>query len=333
MPASTDQVLVTGGAGYIGAQATHRLCDAGYRVLVIDDLSTGQPQNLPKAATLLTADIGDAALLDDIFSGHSISSVLHFAGSIVVPESVTNPGLYYANNSMNTLTLLRAMARHGTDRLVFSSTAAIYGNPPAEAMPVDETAPTGPISPYGTSKLISEMMIRDMAAAHGLKAVILRYFNVAGADPQGRCGQSTPAATHLIKLAAQRALGKISAMQVFGTDYPTEDGTCIRDYIHVDDLISAHLLALNHLATAPAGEAAVFNCGYGHGFSVTEVLDMMEQVSGQSLERQFASRRAGDAAILVADSRRLRQQLGWQPCHDNLQSIIRSALDWEKTLG
>jgi UDP-glucose 4-epimerase len=322
-------VLLTGGAGYIGAHAAWALVDAGREVVVLDDLSTGVRANLPAEAEFLLGDVGDEALLDELFARRAITDIVHFAGSIVVPESVTDPAKYYTNNTVKTLALLRAVMKAKIPRLVFSSTAAVYGAP--EIVPITEDMPLIPTNPYGTSKMMSERMIFDIGRAAGFSAVCLRYFNVAGADPAGRTGQSTPRATHLIKVAAEAATGKREGISVFGTDYPTPDNTCVRDYIHVSDLVTAHLLALDYLANG--GASVALNCGYGHGFSVTEVLDVMDQVAKQPIPRAFAGRRAGDPPALVADSTRLRAAFGWMPAHDDLTEIVTSALAWERRLG
>ena len=323
------EILVTGGAGYIGAHAVHHLRDVGYHPVVLDDLSTGCPDNLPGDIPFIKGDVGDADLLTRIFTDRRISAVMHFAGSVVVSESVSDPGCYYANNTANTLTLVRQMAAFNISRLVFSSSAAVYGTPARDETPVDEDAPTCPVNPYGSSKLMSECIIRDLARAHGMSAAILRYFNVAGADAAGRVGQSTLRATHLIKVAAECVTGKRDLVEVFGADYPTPDGTCIRDYIHVDDLISAHLLALNALMCE--GGIMVFNCGYGRGYSVLNVLDTVEHVTGRPLKRLSAERRAGDPPILVANADKIRKQLGWAPIHDSLEKIVASAVSWEQS--
>ena len=254
---------------------------------------------------------------------------MHFAGSVVVPESVSDPGRYYANNTVNTLTLLRQMAASGVPYLVFSSTAAVYGAPAPDAGPLREDSRLHPVNPYGASKLMSERIVRDVACAHGMTAAILRYFNVAGADHLGRTGQSTRNATHLVKIAAEWATGKRDGVRIYGTDYPTPDGTCIRDYVHVDDLISAHLLALDHLFEG--ADTEVFNCGYGRGYSVAEVLDTVEQLVRRKLHRVQADRRVGDPPVLVANADKIRQRLGWTPCYDTLTEIVSSAIAWERT--
>lgn len=327
-------ILVTGGAGYIGSHAVRHLMDNGDVPIILDDLSTGHRPSIPQDIALYEGNVGDPSLLEQIFSENNITAVMHFAGSIVVPESVENPGKYYANNTANTLTLLRAMVKAGVKNLVFSSTAAVYGNPEPELIPIKETTPKNPINPYGLSKLMSEYMIDDMAKAHDLNAVKLRYFNVAGADAKGRVGQSTPKATHLIKVAAEVLTGKRKGMSIFGTDYNTPDGTCIRDYIHIDDLIGAHMLAVDYLLAG--GETVSLNCGYGHGYSVSEVINAMNTIGLELGDGEIAvaleGRRAGDPEQLIADSSACRKALGWTPENDDLMTIVRSALMWEKTL-
>ncbi|AWJ85515.1 UDP-glucose 4-epimerase GalE (plasmid) [Azospirillum sp. TSH58] len=324
----TPRVLVTGGAGYIGSHVLHALSDAGIPAVTIDNLSTGRRAAVPDSVPLIEGDIGSADLLERVMRGHRVDAVMHFAGSIVVPESVEKPFAYYRNNTVNSLTLAEACVRMGIDKIVFSSTAAVYGAP--ESVPITEDAPTIPINPYGASKLMTEQMLRDAGAAHGLRSVILRYFNVAGADPAGRTGQATPVATHLIKVACQALLGRRPALSVFGTDYPTPDGTCIRDYIHVSDLADAHVLALLHLRRG--GGSLVLNCGYGRGASVHEVVRTLEAVSGEPVPAALAERRPGDPPQLVAAAARIREQLGWIPKHDRLEEIVRSALAWERGL-
>ena len=321
-------ILVTGGAGYIGSHMTHALAEREEEVIVLDNLSTGFDWAVAPAATLLVGDVGDADLLDMIFATHDIEAVVHFAGSIVVPESVENPLKYYANNTVNSRTLIAAAVKAGVKHFIFSSTAAVYGIPPHS--PADEETPTAPINPYGRSKLMTEWMLQDVAAAHPLSYVALRYFNVAGADPQGRTGQSTPEATHLIKVACQTALGLREKMYIFGTDYDTPDGTCIRDYIHVTDLIAAHVDALDHLRRG--GESEVMNCGYGRGFSVREVIDTVRKVVGHDFPVEEAPRRPGDPPALVAGAEKVRKLLGWQPQHDDLEEIVASAYAWERHL-
>ncbi|KAA0678288.1 UDP-glucose 4-epimerase GalE [Roseomonas genomospecies 6] len=326
--AVSPRVLVTGGAGYIGSHVLHALTDAGIPAVTIDDLSTGRREAIPAAVPLVEGDIGSAELLDRVMRDHRVDAVMHFAGSIVVPESVVKPLDYYRNNTANSLTLLGACLRAGIDKVVFSSTAAVYGAP--ESVPIREEAPTVPINPYGASKLMTEQMLRDAGAAHGLRSVILRYFNVAGADPAGRTGQATPVATHLIKVACQALLGRRPPLAIFGTDYDTPDGTCIRDYIHVSDLADAHVLALLHLRRG--GGSLLLNCGYGRGASVREVVRTLEEVSGEQVPATFADRRPGDPPQLVAGADRIREQLGWVPKHDRLDVIVRSALSWERSL-
>ena len=322
-------VLVTGGAGYIGSHMVLELLDRGEHVIVLDNLSTGYRWAVSPPAELVVGDIGDEALLGRLFKNSDIDSIVHFAGSIVVPDSIADPLGYYLNNTVKSRALIKTAVTSGVENFIFSSTAAVYGMP--KENPVFEDAPLAPISPYGTSKLMTEWMLRDTAIAHGLRYAALRYFNVAGADPQHRSGQSTPRATHLIKVACQTALGHRSHLDIFGTDYPTPDGTCIRDYIHVTDLISAHALALDHLRGG--GESFVANCGYGRGFSVREVIEAVKSASGVDFEVRVAERRPGDPAALVAGADRIRALLGWIPSHDNLGEIVASALDWENRLA
>lgn len=319
-------VLITGGAGYIGSHAVHAFRDAGHRVVVLDNLCTGVAANLPRDVPLVVADAGDPAVLDAVFTGFGVKGVLHFAGSVVVPESVSDPGKYYANNTATSLEVLRACARHGVDRLVFSSTAAVYGLP-ASGVATEDT-PTRPINPYGWSKLMTEYMIRDMAAAHGLRFAILRYFNVAGADPRGRTGQSTPQATHLIKVACQVATGQRQSLSIFGTDYDTPDGTGVRDFIHVWDLAEAHRVAFDHLTGG--GESLLLNCGNGRGYSVREVVAALAQVTGRPIAVTEGPRRSGDPARLIADPSRLRARLPWTPHLTELTDMLRTALEWEE---
>ncbi len=321
-------ILVTGGAGYIGGHMVLALLDAGEEVVVLDDLSTGFSWAVPKPATLVVGDMGDPALLEAIFGHHSIDAIAHFAAKIVVPESVADPLLYYLNNTAKARNLIEAAVNAGIRRFIFSSTAAVYGEPGVN--PIGEDAPLRPINPYGRSKLMVEWMLEDVAKAKEFSYVALRYFNVAGADPAGRLGQSTPNATHLIKVAVQAALGLRPGMDVYGTDYPTPDGTCIRDYIQVSDLIAAHLLALAHLRSG--GKSLVLNCGYGHGHSVREVIDVVKEVSGIDFAVRLAGRRPGDPAMLVAGAERIRSLLGWRPRHDDLREIVREAYEWERKL-
>ena len=322
-------ILVTGGAGYIGSHMVLALAEKGEDVVVLDNLSTGFWWAVAPQARLIEGDIGDEALLDRIMAAHRFDAVVHFAGSIVVPDSVRDPLGYYLNNTVKSRTLMAAAVKAGIPRFIFSSTAAVYGNPASQ--PVFEDAAPAPISPYGASKLMTEWMLRDAHAAHGLQYVALRYFNVAGGDPKGRIGQSTPRATHLIKVACQTALGQRQSLDVFGTDYPTPDGTCLRDYIHVSDLIAAHADALGHLRRG--GESGVFNCGYGKGYSVLDVIRSVERVNGAPLAVNYGPRREGDPAAIVAGADRVRQVLGWQPRYENLDFIVETALDWERKLA
>ncbi len=321
-------VLVTGGAGYIGGHMALALLDAGERVVILDDLSTGFAWATPPAAKLIVGDISDATLVDQLIAEYDVDAVAHFAAKIVVPESVANPLAYYLNNTAKARNLIESAVRNKVPHFIFSSTAAVYGEP--ETNPVFETASLAPINPYGRSKLMVEWMLKDVAAAHPLRYAALRYFNVAGADPAGRLGQSTPAATHLIKVAVQAALGHRAGLDVFGTDYPTPDGSCVRDYIQVTDLVDAHLLALRHLRSG--GDSLTCNCGYGRGRSVLEVVDVVKKVSGADFEVRLKGRRAGDPASLIAGAERIRTELGWSPKHDDLEKIVRQAFDWERRL-
>ena len=322
-------VLVTGGAGYIGSHMVLALTDANEKVVVLDNLSTGFEWAIAPQAKLVKGDIADEELVGRIIKEHDIEAIVHFAGSIIVPESVTDPLGYYNNNTVKSRALMAAAVKGGVKNFIFSSTAAVYGNP--ESMPVFETARPAPISPYGTSKLMTEWMLRDAHVAYGLNYVTLRYFNVAGADPRGRSGQSTPRATHLIKVACQTVLGQRASMDVYGTDYPTPDGTCLRDYIHVSDLIAAHMDALAHLRKG--GESGIFNCGYGKGYSVLEVIKAVGKAAGKPVNHVLVPRRAGDPAGIVAGADRVRDILGWEPKYADLDLIVRSALDWEKHLA
>ena len=321
--------LVTGGAGYIGSHMTLELLDAGSQVVVVDDLSTGLAAAVPETAQFVRADIADQALLQRLIEELGIDAILHFAGSVVVPDSVANPLAYYLNNTVKSRSLIETAIATGVRHFIFSSTAAVYGMPGSE--PVAEQAALKPLSPYGNSKLMTEMMLADAARAHELSYVVLRYFNVAGADPQGRSGQSTPRATHLIKVACEAALGKRSYLEVFGTDYPTPDGTCVRDYIQVSDLARAHSAALAYLRAGGASET--FNCGYGRGFSVLEVVEAVKRVSGRSFDVRLGPRRPGDPAQIVAASAKIRNALGWAPAYQDLDVIVRQALAWEDQLG
>ena len=321
-------VLVTGGAGYIGSHMVWELLDAGEQVVVLDRLSTGFEWAVAPEAKLVVGDVADRELVASIVRQHGVDSIIHFAGSIVVPESVADPLSYYENNTCKTRTLIETAVRSGVANFIFSSTAAVYGAAGLE--PVREDARLAPESPYGLSKLMSEWMLRDAAAAHGLRYTALRYFNVAGADPKGRTGQSTPGATHLIKVACETALGKRASMQVFGTDYPTPDGTCIRDYIHVSDLVAAHRLALQRLREG--GANLVANCGYGHGYSVLDVIGSVRQAFGHDYDVRMGELRPGDAAAVVANSDLARGELGWVPQRDDLDLIVSDALQWERLL-
>ncbi|HMO76602.1 MAG TPA: UDP-glucose 4-epimerase GalE [Sphingopyxis sp.] len=323
-------VLVTGGAGYIGSHAVLALLDAGWRVAVLDNLVTGFRWAVPKGAVFHEGDIADAALVTRIVAEQDVGAILHFAGSVVVPESVANPLKYYDNNSARSRTLIDTAVHAGVRHFIFSSTAATYGIP--DAVPVREDAPQRPINPYGMSKLMTEAMLADVAAAHAFNYCALRYFNVAGADPQARSGQSTAGATHLIKVAVEAALGRRSHVDVFGTDFATADGTGVRDYIHVSDLAAAHLLALEALIAAP-DRSHKLNCGYGRGFSVLEVLDAVDRATGGRIERRMGDRRAGDPDALIADNGAIRAAFGWQPRHDDLDTIVAHALAWERALA
>lgn len=322
-------VLVTGGAGYIGSHAVLALRDAAWPVAVIDNLSTGFRWAVPEGVPFYEGDISDDALLARIFAEQGTRAVMHFAGSIIVPESVTDPLKYYHNNTAKSRALIAAAITAGVAHFIFSSTAATYGMP--ETSPVTEATPRLPINPYGTSKLMTELMLADVARAHPLNYCALRYFNVAGADPAGRTGQSTAGATHLIKVAVEAALGKRDHVAVFGTDYATPDGTGVRDYIHVSDLAAAHVLALEALIGDPA-RSLTMNCGYGRGFSVLEVLDAVDRVTGTKLQRRMAPRRAGDPDALISDNALIRATLPWRPRYADLDVIIGHALAWERKL-
>ncbi len=321
-------VLVTGGAGYIGGHMTLGLLDRGESVVVLDNLSTGFAWAVPEGAKLVVGDIGDAELVARLIEEHRVDAIAHFAARIVVPESVSDPLGYYLNNTSNARTLIETAIRGGVKGFIFSSTAAVYGETSSE--PVSEETPLAPISPYGRSKLMVEWMLEDASRAHDFRYVALRYFNVAGADPNGRLGQSTANATHLIKRGVQTALGVYPAMEIFGQDYPTRDGTCVRDYIQVTDLIDAHLDALAYLRGG--GASLVCNCGYGHGQTVKEVVDVVKRVSGVDFKVVMSPRRAGDPAAIVARADRAKAVLGWKPTRDNLDEIVRQALDWERRL-
>jgi UDP-glucose 4-epimerase len=322
-------VLVTGGAGYIGSHMVLALLEAGERVVVLDNLTTGFDWAVPEGVPLVIGETGDQTLVAALIAEHGINAIIHFAASIVVPDSVSDPLSYYRNNTANSRALIECAVKGGVPHFIFSSTAAVYGNP--ERVPVREDDPTIPMSPYGSSKLMTEIMLRDAGAAYGLRHVILRYFNVAGADPLARTGQSTKGATHLIKVAVETALGRRRKMDVFGTDYPTPDGTCVRDYIHVSDLVRAHSDALAYLRGG--GAAATLNCGYGRGFSVREVIETVKRVSGADFKVELADRRPGDPAQIVAASDRIRSTLQWQPHFDDLDTIVTHALAWDRKLA
>jgi UDP-glucose 4-epimerase len=320
------RVLVTGGAGYIGSHVVLALKDAGHTTVVLDNLSTGNRRVVPGDVPLIEGDVGDGQLADRVIEGHRIDAIMHFAGSLKIAESMRRPLEYYRNNTAATRTLIDTCICKGVRHFVFSSTAAVYGAP--KAVPITEDMPAQPISPYGTSKLMIEWILRDAAAAHDFAYVSLRYFNVAGADPRGRSGQMSANATHLVDVACEAATGKRDHIDVFGRDYDTPDGTCVRDYIHVSDLADAHVTALNHLAAG--GTSLVLNCGYGHGHSVMEVLTRVQRQANVPIDIRDANRRPGDPPVLVADPGRLRQALAWHPRHDDLDLIIRTALDWER---
>jgi UDP-glucose 4-epimerase len=322
-------VLVTGGAGFIGSHMVLELVDRGENVVVLDNLSTGFASAVPAGVELIEGDMGDMPLVKSVIQEHRVDAVAHFAAKIVVPESVAEPLAYYLNNTSKSRSLLQAAVESGVKQFIFSSTAAVYGDP--EVNPVTEDTRPNPVSPYGRSKLMTEWMLQDTAHATGLRYVVLRYFNVAGADPAGRAGQSTPRATHLIKVACQAALGQRPGMDIYGTDFPTPDGTCLRDYIHVTDLARAHIAALEHLRRG--GGNLTLNCGYGKGYSVREVVDTVKRVSGVDFDVRLAPRRAGDPAAIVATGEKVRTELGWKPAFDNLETIVSHALKWEKRIA
>jgi UDP-glucose 4-epimerase len=321
-------VLVTGGAGYIGSHMVQALAEAGESVVVIDNLSTGFATFVPESIPLVVGDAADENLVEDVIAAHHVESIIHFAGSVVVPDSMRDPLAYYRNNTMTTRSLLNAAVKGGVNRFIFSSTAAVYGNP--DHVPVPEHSPTRPLSPYGSSKLMTEIMLHDTASAHGMSYVVLRYFNVAGADPQARIGLATVGATHLLKIAVEVATGQRAKIDVFGTDYPTPDGSCIRDFIHVSDLAQAHRAAISYLRDG--GKSATLNCGYGRGYSVIETIEAVRRVSGRNFAVQYAGRRPGDIMTMVADTRRMRKVLDWTPQYDNLGTIAAHALAWEEKL-
>ncbi len=322
-------ILVTGGAGYIGSHTVWDLVDADEKVVVLDSLVTGFRWAVAPEATLVNGDIADQELLARLIDEHQIDAIVHFAGSVVVPDSIRDPLGYYLNNTVKSRALIESAVRGGVKRFVFSSTAAVYGT--GVDKPITETAEARPISPYGRSKLMTEAMLADTSVAHDFRYVALRYFNVAGSDPKGRTGQSTRGATHLIKVAAEAALGKRPGIEVYGTDYATPDGTGVRDYIHVTDLSRAHVAALAYLSAG--GASLVANCGYGHGYSVLEVLAAVERVSRKKLKVTKVPRRPGDPAAIVADPTLIRKSFDWRPEHDNLDFIVRTALAWEEALG
>ncbi|WDR01233.1 UDP-glucose 4-epimerase GalE [Devosia algicola] len=321
-------VLVTGGAGYIGSHMVLRLADAGEEVVVLDNLVTGFDWAIDGRAQFVMGAANDQTLVSDVIATHKISEIVHFAGSIVVPESVVDPLKYYGNNTATSRDLIAAAVKGGVKHFIFSSTAAVYGM--TGLAPVVEQTPLSPMSPYGRSKLMTEWMLADVAAAHPMTYGVLRYFNVAGADPQKRSGQSTPLATHLIKVAAQTALGQRPKMDIFGTDYETTDGTCVRDYIHVTDLIEAHALLLTYLRGG--GDSSTLNCAYGQGYSVRQVINTVKAVSGVDFRVDEGPRRAGDPASITATGEKVRSVLGWVPQHDDLTEIVTSAYEWERHL-
>jgi UDP-glucose 4-epimerase len=323
-------ISVTGGAGYIGSHAVLALRDAGWPVVAIDNLTTGFREAVPGDVPLLVADIADQPVVETFMRDHDVGAIMHFAGSVVVPESIANPLKYYHNNTAKSRSLVESAVRCGIPHFIFSSSAATYGAP-AES-PVSEDTPKRPINPYGMSKLMTEIMLADVAAAHPLNYCILRYFNVAGADPKARAGQSTIGATHLIKVAVEAALLKRDHVSIFGTDYDTPDGTGVRDYIHVSDLATAHVLALETLIADPATNHTL-NCGYGRGFSVLEVLDAVERITNHGIVRRFEGRRAGDPGALVSDNRAILERLPWKPLHADLDEIVAHAVAWEHKLG
>ncbi len=320
-------ILVTGGAGYIGSHVVSLLGDGNHDIIILDNLTTGKKENI-LFGKLILGDVGDQSLLDEIFSNHLIEAVIHFAGSIIVPESVENPSLYYQNNTLNSFALIKTCVKYNVKKFIFSSTAAVYGTT-EDGIASEETL-TMPINPYGRSKLMTEWMLEDMARAHDIAYVALRYFNVAGASRSGKIGQSTPKATHLLKAASELATHKREQMSIFGTDYPTKDGTCIRDYIHVDDLALAHLDALKYLDKNRKSQ--ILNCGYGRGFSVREVLDAVERITSQKLNVKLDARRAGDAVMLISNAKKIKEVLDWEPRFDDLTFIVKSAIEWEKKM-
>ena len=328
--ADKPTILVTGGAGYIGSHAVLALRDAGWPVAVIDNLVTGFRWAVPDDVAFHEGDVADQPFVEAVLRDHGVKAIMHFAGSIIVPESVSDPLKYYRNNTVASRALMESAVRCGVPHFIFSSTAATYGIP--DETPCREEMPTRPINPYGMSKLMTEAMLADVSAAHPVNHCILRYFNVAGADPAGRSGQSTAGATHLIKVAVEAVLGKRSHVGIFGTDFPTPDGTGVRDYIHVSDLAAAHVHALEALIASPS-ENLLMNCGYGRGFSVLEVLDAVDRVTGMTIERRLEGRRAGDPPALIADNSKILARLPWRPKLDDLDTIVVHALAWERALA
>lgn len=327
---TTDTILITGGAGYIGSHAAWACHDRGYKLVVLDDLSTGREASVPPSAELVLGDVADEAFLAKVLADHTPRAAMHFAGRIVVPESVADPIKYYRQNTSASLGVLAQLVAAGTEAMLFSSTAAVY-QPREDGAPLGEDAAKVPLSPYGQSKLMTEAMIRDVGIAHGLSAAILRYFNVAGGDPEGRTGQSTPDATHLLKIASQVAIGERAGMQLYGDDYDTPDGTCVRDYIHVSDLAEAHVLALEHVLASPG--QVTMNCGYGRGSSVKDIIAAVERQTNTALNVEVAPRRPGDAPALVADVSRIHDTLDWTPKHDSLDVMAKTAMAWERKLA
>lgn len=321
-------VLVTGGAGYIGSHTVHALADAGASVVVIDNLSTGFSQFLPEGVPLFIGDAADENLVEGVIAQHNVSSIIHFAGSAMGPDSMRDPLGYYRSNTMTTRNLLNAAVKCNISRFIYSSTAAVYGNP--DHVPVAEEAPTRPLSPYGSSKLMTEIMLHDVAAAHGMHYVVLRHFSVAGADPQARIGLATARATHLLKVAVEAATGQRAKVDVFGTDYPTPDGSVIRDFVHVSDLAQAYCAALTYLQQG--GPSATLNCGGGRGYSVLETIEAVRRASGRNFAVQYAPRRPSDVMTMIADTARIRATLGWSPQYDTIDTIARHALAWEEKL-
>ena len=321
-------ILVTGGAGYIGSHMIWELLDHGEEVVVLDRLTTGHDWAVPMDARLVVGDVGDRVLIDTLFADYRFEAVIHFAALTVVPDSFSDPVSYYENNTAKALNLIRAATRHGTRHFIFSSTAAVYGV--TGDRPTGEDAPLDPVSPYGMSKLMTERMLTDACAASGMTSAILRYFNVAGGDPRGRTGQSTPNATHLIKVACETAAGKRPALEIFGTDYDTRDGTCIRDFIHVSDLVDLHYRALTHLRGG--SESFTANCGYGTGTTILEVVAGIERVTGRTMPVKFAPRRGGDVVVSIADATRIRQLLDWTPRYDTIDDIVATSIAWEEAL-